>query len=103
MSDDAQRFLDSVHQYLLPALGTAATGVVGYLAGRRKDNAEANKMDAEADKMAIDSITSSFQALIDGYERRIEDLTKEVTTLREEVKDLRKALDVRPRPFPPHG
>lgn len=98
MTDDAQRFLDALHEYLLPALGTAATGVVGYLAGRRKDVAEANKIEAEADVMAIDSVTASFKALIDGYERRIEDLTAEVTSLRDEVKKLRQALDERPRP-----
>lgn len=96
MTDDAQRFLDAIHDYLVPLLGPAATGVVGYVVGRKKDAAEANRMEAEADKMAIDSITSSFHTLIDGYERRIEDLTTEVNALREEVKSLRKALDRRP-------
>lgn len=98
MSEEAQRFLDAVHEYLVPVIGPAATGIVGYVVGRKKDAAEANKMDAEADKMAIDSITSSFHTLIDGYERRIEDLTTEVNALREEVKSLRKALDRRPAP-----
>lgn len=96
VSEEAQRFLDTLHQYLLPALGTAATGVVGYIAGRRRDMAEAHKIDAEADTMAIDSVTASFRTLIDGYERRIEDLTAEVTSLRVEVKALRQALDKRP-------
>ena len=97
MSDDAQRFLDAIHDYLVPLLGPAATGVVGFVVGRRREAAEVVKMEAEADATAIESITSSFQTLIDGYEKRIEDLTKEVTGLREEVKALRKALDARPR------
>lgn len=98
MSEDAQRFLDALHGYLEPAIGAAATGIVGYVFGRRKDRAEANKIDAEADVIALDSVTASFKALIDGYERRIEDLTAEVTELRVEVKALRQALDQRPRP-----
>jgi predicted RNase H-like nuclease (RuvC/YqgF family) len=103
MSDEAQRFLEALHDYLVPVIGPAATGVVGFMVGKRKDRAEANKIDAEADVLAIDSVTASFKTLIDGYERRIEDLTAEVTELREEIKELRKALDVRPRPYPPPG
>lgn len=100
MSDDAQKFIDAIHDYLVPVIGPAATGIIGYVVGRKRDTAEANKIDAEADKMAIDTITSSFQTLIDGYERRIEDLTTEVNALRDEVKELRKALDKRPINLP---
>jgi t-SNARE complex subunit (syntaxin) len=103
ISEDAQRFLEALHDYLVPLIGPAATGFVGFVVGRKKNSAEANKIDAEADVLAIDSITCSFQALINGYERRIDDLTTEVTELREEIKELRKALDVRPRPYPPPG
>jgi len=102
ISEDAQRFLEALHDYLVPLIGPAATGFVGFVVGRKKNSAEANKIDAEADVLAIDSVTASFKTLIDGYERRIEDLTAEVVSLRDEVKDLRKALDVRPRPFPSH-
>ena len=96
ISEDAQRFLEALHDYLVPVIGPAATGVVGFLVGRRKDNALANKIDAEADVMAIDSVTASFKTLIDGYERRIEDLTKEVTALRIEVRELRQELNGKP-------
>lgn len=96
MTQDAEKLLEAIHDYLVPVIGPAATGLVGYLAGRGRNAAEINKMDAEADKTALDSITSSFQTLIDGYEKRIEDLTAEVGALREEIKELRKALDKRP-------
>jgi hypothetical protein len=96
ISEDAQRFLETLHDYLVPVIGPAATGLIGFAVGRHKDRAEANKIDAEADAMAIDSVTASFKALIDGYERRIEDLTEEVVSLRKEVKALRQALDKRP-------
>lgn len=97
ISEEAQRFLEALHDYLVPVIGPAATGIIGFAVGRRKDRAEANKLDAEADVMALDSVTASFKALIDGYERRIEDLTNEVMDLREEVRALRQALDQRPR------
>jgi len=97
ISEDAQRFLEALHDYLVPIIGPAATGIIGFAVGRRKDRAEANKIEAEADVIALDSVTASFKALIDGYERRIEDLTAEVTSLRDEVKALRQALDQRPR------
>lgn len=97
ISEEAQRFLEALHDYLVPIIGPAATGIIGFAVGRRKDRAEANKLDAEADVIALDSVTASFKALIDGYERRIEDLTAEVMDLRDEVKALRQALDQRPR------
>lgn len=102
MTEDAERFLNAIHDYLVPVIGPAATGVVGYVLGKRRDNAEAAKIETEADAVALNSITSSFQTLIDGYERRIEDLTHEVSALREEVKDLRRALDLRPNTPPPN-
>lgn len=97
VSEDAQRFLEALHDYLVPVIGPAATGLIGFAVGRHKDRAEASKIEAEGDALALDSVTASFKALIDGYERRIEDLTAEVTSLREEVKALRQALDKRPR------
>ena len=93
MSEDAQRFIDALHDYLIPVIGPAATGIVGFILGKRKDNAEAAKIEADADATALDSITHSFQTMIAGYERRIEDLTAEVNALRDEVKELRKALN----------
>ena len=72
--------------------------MLGYFAGRRRNDAEASKLEAEA-------IVAPFRVLIDGYEAqaradnaRIEDLTREVKELREEVRALRQALDARPRP-----
>jgi ubiquinone biosynthesis protein UbiJ len=97
MSDDAQRFLDALHDYIVPVIGPAASGIVGFALGRGKDKAMAAKIEADADATALDSITNSFQTMIEGYERRIEDLTAEVTALRNEVKALRQALDQRPR------
>jgi hypothetical protein len=98
MSQDAERFLEALHDYLVPLIGPVATGLIGFVIGHKKTGAEANKIDAEADKLGLDAITSSFQTLIDGYEKRIEDLTNEVSILREEVKSLRKALDKRAAP-----
>lgn len=104
VSDEAQKFLDALREYL-GIIGPVAGGAVGYLAGRRKIAAEANKLEIEADVAQLDAVTRRFQALIDGYETqarndrsRIDDLTREVMQLRDEIKSLRKALDERPRP-----
>lgn len=97
MSEEGQKFLEALHEYLAPFLGAAATAAVGYVAGRRKTNAESAKLESEAGAIPLDAVTRSFQALIDGYEKRIEDLTDEVNALRDEVRALRQSLDKRPR------
>jgi len=99
VTEDEQRFLDAVREYIAPILGSLTVGAMGYFAGRKKINAEAEKIETEAEVARLDSLTKNFQALIDGYERRIEDLTNEVEALRIEVKSLRQALDKRPRTY----
>ena len=98
MSDQANQFLAVLQEHLASIIGAGAGiggGLLGFVAGRRKNDAEASKMEAEA-------IIAPFRVLIDGYEAqaradnaRIEDLTREVRELREEVKALRRALDRR--------
>lgn len=85
-----QSFWELFREMFMPVAGSAAGGVVGYVAAKRKS-------DAEADAVSLDAITRHFTALIDGYEKRIDDLTTEITELRQEVMDLRKALDERTR------
>ena len=98
LSEDAQRLVDAMRDYVAPFVGPVAGGAIGYFAGRGKIKAEANKLDADAQAAQLDSITRHFQALITGYESRVKDLTGEIEDLREEVQKLRKALDQRPRP-----
>ncbi len=96
ISGEAQRFLDALKEY--GTLVSAPAGaVLGYMAGRRKNDAEATKLEADAGAVTLDSMTRSFRTMIEGYEERIADLTREVDSLREEVKALRKELDRRPR------
>lgn len=106
ISEDAQKFLDALKDYasIIGFVGPAAGAAVGYVAGKKRREAEIAKISAEAAKMEIDgevsqinAITKNFETLIDGYETRIKDLTLEVHALRDEVKQLRKALDARPR------
>lgn len=106
ISEDAQKFLDALKDYasIIGFVGPAAGAAVGYVAGKKKREAEIARISAEAAKMEVDgevaqinAITKNFEALIDGYETRIKDLTSEVHLLRDEVKQLRKALDARPR------
>lgn len=76
----------------------APMGVVaGWVLGRRRRDAEANKIESDADAGISNMVTQRLKALIDGYDRRIADLTDEVHRLRDEVKELRKALDQRSR------
>lgn len=92
MTSDAQNLLQALKDYLVPAAGPAASGLIGFLAGRRLTHATAGKIDAEADQIALNTITESFRRLIDSYERRIDDLTAEVTALRAEIKGLRTEI-----------
>lgn len=96
ISEEAQRFVDAIKDYS-GVLGPAMGGFVGYMAGRRKIDAEVTKLEMDTEIAQLDGITRHFEALIDGYEKRIADLTSEVHSLRDEVRQLRKALDARPR------
>lgn len=97
ISEEGQRLLDAIREYLAPYLIPVAGGAIGYMAGQKKMAAEANKLEVEADAAQLDSITRHFQALIVGYEARVKDLTAEIEDLRAEVMSLRQALDKRPR------
>lgn len=100
MSEASSEFLDMLRNHLaevLSAGGVISGGMIGFFAGRKKNEAEAAKAEAEA-------IIAPFEVLIRGYEAqaksdgaRIEDLIREVFALREEVKELRQALDKRTR------
>ena len=76
VTEDEQRFLDAVREYIAPILGSITVGTVGYFAGRKKINAEAEKLETDAEVARLDSITKNFQALIDGY--RSEEHTSEL-------------------------
>ncbi|TDX63982.1 hypothetical protein EDE12_106127 [Methylosinus sp. sav-2] len=104
--------LDRAKDWLLPlASGATPAAIFGWLAGRKKAEAEtakvaadatkataeASKAEAEADAVYAGILNERFKALIDGYEKRIADLTAEVHGLRDEVKALRQALDSRTR------
>lgn len=96
MSEPANEFLSVLKDHLaevFSAGGIIGGGMIGFFAGRKKNEAEAAKAEAEA-------IIAPFEVLIRGYEAqakadgaRIEDLMREVVALREEVKALRQALD----------
>lgn len=100
MSDSANQFLAVLQAHIaeiLSAGGVIGGGLIGYFAGRKKNEAEAAQAEAEA-------IIAPFRVLINGYEAqakadgaRIEDLMREVVALREEVKALRQAMDTRTR------
>lgn len=100
MSEAANDFLIMLRDHIaemLSAGGVIGGGVIGFFAGRKRNEAEAAKAEAEA-------LMAPFRVLIDGYEAqakadgaRIEDLMREVVALREEVKELRQALDRRSR------
>ena len=103
--EEAKNLIQAMRDYVAPFVIPVAGGAIGYVAGRRKEHAEANKFDAEADKLTaegeaakLDSLTRHFEALIEGYESRVKDLVNEIDTLRAEVLSLRKALDQRPKP-----
>ena len=97
ISDEGQRLVDAIRDYIAPFVAPVATGAIGYWSGRKKFDAEANKLDADAQAAQLDAITRHFQALIAGYEARVKDLTDEIDNLRDEVLKLRQALDQRPR------
>ena len=96
MSEPASQFLSVLQNHIaevLSAGGVIGGGLIGFLAGRERNSAEAAKAEAEA-------IIAPFRVLIDGYEAqakadgaRIEDLMREVLALRDEVKALRQAYD----------
>ncbi len=98
MSEAANDFLQLLRDHIaevLSAGGVIGGGMIGFFAGRKKNEAEAAKAEAEA-------IIAPFEVLIRGYEAqakadgvRIEDLMREVMALREEVKALRQALYAR--------
>lgn len=100
MSEPANQFLAVLQAHIaeiLSASGVIGGGLIGYFAGRKKNEAEAAQAEAEA-------IIAPFRVLINGYEAqakadgaRIEDLMREVVALREEVKALRQAMDTRTR------
>lgn len=100
MSEAANDFLIMLRDHIaevLSAGGVIGGGIIGFFAGRKRNEAEAAKAEAEA-------IIAPFRVLIDGYEAqakadgaRIEDLMREVVALRDEVKELRQALDRRTR------
>jgi|GEM_PF-3059564 len=100
MSEPANEFLALLQNHIaevLSAGGAIGGGLIGYFAGRNKNEAEAAQAEAEA-------IIAPFRVLINGYEAqakadgaRIEDLMREVVALREEVKALRQAMDYRAR------
>lgn len=100
MSEASSEFLDMLRNHLaevLSAGGVIGGGMIGFFAGRKKNEAEAAKAEAEA-------IIAPFEVLIRGYEAqakadaaRIEDLSREIKELRTEVVALRQALDKRPR------
>ena len=105
ISEEAKNLIQALKDYAAPFVIPVAGGAVGYMAGRRKEQAEAGKFDAEATKFEaeaeaakLDSITRHFEALIEGYESRVKDLMTEIDNLRSEVLSLRQALDKRPRP-----
>lgn len=110
MSDAAEAFLAILREHvatIVTAGGAIGGGVIGYMSGRRKNDAEALKLEADAEGARVEALIAPFKALIDGYEAqakadnaRIEDLTREVRELREEVKSLRQALDARSRNTP---
>lgn len=97
-ADTTSEFLTMLKDHLaevLSAGGVIGGGLVGFFAGRKKNEAEAAKAEAEA-------IIAPFEVLIRGYEAqaradaaRIEDLSREVKDLRDEVVKLRQALDTR--------
>lgn len=100
MSEAANDFLIMLRDHIaemLSAGGVIGGGIIGFFAGRKRNEAEAAKAEAEA-------LMAPFRVLIDGYEAqakadgaRIEDLMREVVALREEVKELRQALDRKTR------
>lgn len=93
--DTTSDFLTMLKDHLaevLSAGGVIGGGMIGFFAGRKKNEAEAAKAEAEA-------IIAPFETLIRGYEARaradaarIEDLSREVKELRDEVVKLRQAL-----------
>lgn len=107
---DIWGLVERAKDWLIPLAGATPAALLGFLAGRKKADAEATKAkaeatkaDAEADAVIADALTRRFKALIDGYEARIADLTAEVHSLRDEVKALRQALDARPKPAAPRN
>lgn len=108
LSDAADQFLKLLQEHIsaiISAGGAIGGGAIGYMAARRKSDAEASKLEAEAEQIEAATIIAPFRTLLEGYEAqaradgaRIAALTAEVRELREEVKALRKALDARPRP-----
>lgn len=100
MSDSANQFLAVLQAHIaeiLSAGGVIGGGLIGFMAGHRRNAAEAALAEAEA-------MIKPFRLLIDGYEAqakadgaRIEDLMREVVALRDEVKALRQAMDTRTR------
>lgn len=104
ISEEAKNLIEAIKDYISVFVIPVAGGAIGYVAGRKKEKSELNKIDAEADKFyaeaeaaKLDSITRHFEALLEGYETRVKDLVNEVENLRAEVLSLRKALDQRPK------
>ena len=98
ISEEAKNLIQALKDYAAPFVIPVASGAVGYVAAKKKDYAEAEKLEAEAEAAKLDSITRHFEALIEGYESRVKDLMTEIDNLRGEVLSLRQALDKRPRP-----
>lgn len=96
MSEPANQFFSVLQTHVaevISAGGVIGGGLIGYFAGRRKNDADAAQAEAEA-------IIAPFKVLITGYEARakadstrIEDLMREVVALRGEVVALRQAWD----------
>jgi biotin-(acetyl-CoA carboxylase) ligase len=92
---------------LAPFIGPIIGGGVGWVAGRRKTDAEvrltyagARKAEAEADKaeaetqQIIESIlVEKFKEIVDAYEKRCAAMEKKIDAQETEIIALRKALD----------
>lgn len=69
--------LDDLLPFLIPVLSAG----VGWMIGKKKNDAQARKIDAETDMLEIKNV----QKVIEFWQETAKDLTAEVTKLRNEV------------------
>lgn len=71
-------FVDLDFKVVAPAIASVVTAVLGWLVGRRRNDADIHKIEVDAASVSIKSLRDT-----------IEVLTNEVTVLRREVKELK--------------
>jgi len=79
--------ITTIVPYFIPAVSGLAAGWMGYVAARRKNNAESRRIEADAKDKEVSAtarLEQSYVALVERLEKRVDELALRVTELEDE-------------------